>query len=253
MKTIAFHIEKGGVGKTTTAVNMAFELSRYGKTLLVDADPQGNSTAWTIKEPMSHDLCEVLEGKATLADTVKAVRPGLFVLPTFAIGGNLKNWSETDLHRKPKSFSRLLRDIEDSGVEFTVFDMSPGISLLEKSILAVVDEVVGVMRAESFSFDGLEIFEAELLKLREDFDAHFEVSRLVMNHVLSGLKLHQAYKSKVEALKYQLFVVNQSVKISEAVTAQQFLREYDPNNPALRVYESLGEAITDRQRSLLGV
>ena len=254
MKTIAFHIEKGGVGKTTTAVNMAFELARYGKTLLVDADPQGNATGWLVDEPMAHDLCDVLDGRADLSQTIKEVRPNISVLPVFAIGGNLKEWSETALlSKKPMAFQRLLKDIKNTDYEYVIFDMSPGISTLEKKILTEVDEVIGVMRAESFSFDGLEIFEAELIKLRADWGAHFEVNKLVMNHVLSGLKLHQAYKIRVEALKYKLFVINQSVKISEAVTAQKSLREYDPKNLNLVTYERLGEAITNRQLALLGV
>ena len=79
--------------------------------------------------------------------------------------------------------------LEKAGYEVAVFDLSPGISNLEKSILTVMDEVIGVAAAEYFSVDGLEVFTHELEKLRKDRRATFISNKLVVNRVNKSLLL----------------------------------------------------------------
>ncbi len=78
MKTIAFHIEKGGTGKTTMAGNVAYEIAFYNKTLLIDGDPQGNLTSWYHTEAIESDFSDVLQQKARLNDAVINIRKTFF-------------------------------------------------------------------------------------------------------------------------------------------------------------------------------
>ena len=126
-------------------------------------------------------LADVLTGAVQLADAILSVREGLDLLPTFAIGGGLKEWAETKLYGKPQAFTRLIRDISGLGYEYTVFDMSPGASLLERSIVAAVDEALPILRPEIFSVDGLEVFVETLNEIRNDLGGRVASSRLVVN------------------------------------------------------------------------
>jgi chromosome partitioning protein len=252
MKFVALQVPKGGVGKTTTAVNLSWALARDRKVLIVDLDPQGNTTGWLVTDPMHSDLADVLSGKATLADTIKQVRENLYVLPTFAVNGELKNWSETELPRKPLSFRKLRDALETFEFDLVVFDMSPGLSMLERSALAVVDEIIPVMKAENFSFDGLQVFESEISKMRDDLGLHAEVSKLVMNQVNQAFKVHREYLSRFgESYKYQFFIVSQSVKLPECVEYHQTIQEYKPKDTTVDQYQELADAVLSRQKSLL--
>jgi cellulose biosynthesis protein BcsQ len=255
MKSIAFHIQKGGVGKTTCSVNTAFELARaHGKTLLVDADPQGNATSWMVTSGFSNDLCDVLKGAVGLADAIVQVRENLWILPTFAIGGELRPWTDLNLANKPKSVTHnVLGRAKELGFEFVVFDMSPGMATLERALVRNASEVVGIVKAEYFSFDGLETYEHEIGKLREDFDADFVADKLILNQVNKGFGVHRAFSEKLTLTKYELFSVGQSTKITESQVHHLALREYDEKNKSNEEFAKLAVAMKSRQKSLLGV
>ena len=93
MRKIGIHIEKGGSGKTTTAGNVGYELSkRAGGRSWWTAIPQGNLSSWYVTTPIEFDLSDVLQGRAMLPAAIVNVREGLDVLPTIAIDGDLKRW-----------------------------------------------------------------------------------------------------------------------------------------------------------------
>ena len=224
MRPIAFHIEKGGSGKTTLTGNVAHEVSRHQKTLMVDVDPQGNLSSWYVVEPFQFDLADVLQNKCAIEDALIEVRKNLWILPTAALGGELKPWSETTLFQKPFAFHDLLDRLTD--FDMILFDLGPGISNLEKSVLAVMHEVIGVMAAEYFSADGLEIFEFEIEQLRKDRRAQFTTDKLVINRVNLSYSLHKAYLEEFEKLPYQLFTIGQSTGVSDCVPVHQTVFEY---------------------------
>lgn len=231
MKTIAFHVEKGGTGKTTMSGNVGAVLAHSGKkVLLVDCDPQGNLSSWFITGGIKNDLCDVLQGKAFLKDAVINIKPGLDMLGTIAIDGELKSWSETTLFQKPYAFPDLLEQMQSLNYDYAVFDLSPGISNLEKSILSVVDEVVGVLSAEFFSLDGLEIFENELNKLRKDRRAKFTADKIIINRVNKAYTLHKTYLAEIEKLKYMTFTIGQNTAISDSVPAHVSLIDFEAEN-----------------------
>ncbi|MBA7541196.1 Sporulation initiation inhibitor protein Soj [subsurface metagenome] len=240
MRKITFHVEKGGTGKTTMAGSVGFALRRHGKVLMVDGDSQGNLSSWYLQDgQLQKELSDVMQGRCSLVEAILPVRENLDLLGTFAIGGDLKGWSETQLAGKPFAFERLSDQVADLGYDFLIFDLGPGISILEKSILAFVDEIVPTVAAEYFSADGLEIFEHELEQIRRDRKAAFVVKRLVVNRVNDSYTLHKAYRTTMQDLSYQTFTIHQSTGISDCVPEHLTVFEYDPKNRNLPVLEDL--------------
>lgn len=250
MYKVAFHIEKGGSGKTTMAGNTGFELSRYKKTVLVDCDPQGNLTSWFCTDPLQFELADIMQDKATVEQAAVTIRENLDIVPTFAIDGGLKTWGETTLFQQPFAFDDFMDKLEAAGYEVAVFDLSPGISHLEKSILACMDEIIGVAAAEYFSVDGLEVFHYELEKLRKERRARFTSNKLVVNRVNRSYALHKAYREQFDQLQYEIFTIGQSTGISDSVPSHKAVFEYDPGNRNTTEILRLAQAIIDPQRRL---
>lgn len=243
MKKIAFHIEKGGTGKTTMAGNVGFELAAYGKTLLVDGDPQGNLTSWYHAEAIEYDLADVLQQKAKLSDAIIEIRKNLFLLPTIAIGGTLESWVDNNQGAASDAIGYLLEDCAAEGFNTVVFDLGPGISDFERSILARMDEVIGVTSAEYFSADGIQIYEHELRNLLETRRAQFIANKLVINRFYRGYAQHDATVRDIEESSYIVFKVGQSTAISDCVPAHQSLFEYDPGNKYTSEIQRLAQAV----------
>src|SRR5208282_2208441 len=102
-KAICCAIQKGGTGKTTTSGNLGRILAGKARVLLVDADPQGSLTSWLLVTPPAYELADVLLGQVKLAEALVPLGKGdaLSLVPTFGIGGHLRNFAETILEKKP--------------------------------------------------------------------------------------------------------------------------------------------------------
>ena len=242
MKTIAFHVEKGGTGKTTMTGNVAFELANYLKTIMIDSDPQGNLTGWYADGSIDRDLADVLQGKAELDQAVMKLRKNLFLLPTIAYDGELKQFSETEPGAFSRGFIYLLQGLEAAGYEIAVFDLGPGISELERTVLSSVDEIIPVIAAETFSIDGLEIFERELEKLRQR-RARFSVDKLIVNRINHAYSLHSEYIARLGNLNYRLFQIGQSTGISDCVVQHKSVFEFDPGNRFTTEFQRIAQEI----------
>jgi len=244
VKKITFHVPKGGTGKTTMSGSVGYALRRFGRVLLIDGDPQGNLSSWYLHNgDLKLELADVMQGRCDLVDAILQVRDNLDLLGTFAVGGELKDWAETSLAGKPFAFEQLCDQVRDLGYSFAIFDLGPGISILEKSILAYVDEVVPVVAAEYFSADGVQIFEHEFKQLRVDRKAHFTAERMVVNRVNDRYALHRAYQDVLRGRQYRVFTVHQSTAISDCVPEHSTVFEYDPKNRNLEVLENLAAEV----------
>lgn len=241
MKSIAVWIQKGGSGKTSTAANLAYALRDHGRTLLVDADPQGNLSSWIGPESFPLELADVLRG-AALAEAVHPVRPGLDILPTLPLG-TLKGWAETTLPGQPFAFLTLRDKIQDAGYRFAVWDLSPGASILERSIVAAVDEVLPVARPEIFSVDGLEVFADSLERIRRDLRSSAVAPRLVVNGLNRSISTHRAYYAQLAGSGFQVYTIGTSSKVPESQLYRRFLAEHDPASPLIEEYTRLGRGV----------
>jgi chromosome partitioning protein len=192
-KAIAFHLQKGGVGKTTISGTLACQSALDGyKTLLVDVDPQGNASSWFLKNAPKYELADVIEGKCFSKEAIVALPsvPNFSILPTFGIGGSLKNYSETKLAEEPFVLQDLLKELFND-YDHIILDLSPGLGRLERAALISVDEVITPMTPEVFSLDGLEIFISELNKLKKNMHSSVKHSRIVINSYDERIKQHR--------------------------------------------------------------
>lgn len=239
MLKAGFHVQKGGTGKTTTTGNVGYEMSKHLKVLMVDGDPQGNLTSWYCSEGVSFDLADVLQEKTTLQRAIQPIGENLDILGTIAIDGELKEWSETKLSGEMYAFHDLIDSIEKLDYDAVLFDLSPGMSLLERSIIAVMGEIIPVIAPEFFSLDGIEIAVNELNKIRKKMRGHFNSNRLVINRLNRSYSSHRGILEELYKLDYKSYVIGQSTSISDAVLHRKSLSEYDEENKNLDEYNRL--------------
>jgi cellulose biosynthesis protein BcsQ len=244
MRKICFHIQKGGVGKTSISGTIAANLARQGKRVIfVDADPQGNASSWYCEEVIEHDIADVLSHHATLDQTIKTIAPNLAMLPIVAIGGTLKEWSETKLQSNPKAFEFLTADLAEKGYEYAIFDCSPSFSQLERAVIAEMDEVINPLSPEFFSVDGVEIFVNELNKIEEAYRRKIRNDKIALNMLNRSFSRHKAFQEALSKLNYQIFTIPQDAKIAECQIAHKSLYDFAPSSKSIPAFETLTRAI----------
>jgi chromosome partitioning protein len=151
---IAIFSQKGGTGKTTTAINLAYGLAGKGKrTLLVDLDPQGSvATALGLKPDDS--LFNIVVEKKSHESVILRLKDNIDILPA---SGELQDLELfLSRHDKPeKIILQVLRGIENMGYEYMIYDLSPSINLINKAALCYIDKVIIPVACDYLSFAGV--------------------------------------------------------------------------------------------------
>lgn len=250
MRSIAWLSEKGGTGKTTSAVNTAVSLAKRGKRVLViDADPQANASLVFLRgqTPDPPTLYHVLTNTADPGDTIRSTpTPGLDLLPadTLLADANVSLASEMGRERR----LRLAMRGVDEAYDFVVIDTSPQRTLININVLNYVAEVYCPVDPGIFSLSGL-------VKLQ---GAVAEVVKFLDNQALriSGLILTQARADNltrdVEAQLRATFgalvhgtTIPASVKVGEAHARYMSVLDYAPRSPGAKAYEALTREILE--------
>jgi len=209
MKTIAFHLQKGGVGKTSLSGSVAYELSLKAKTLMIDLDPQGNLSVWMLKESPKYELAHVLYGKVKTEEAIVPTSiPRLDILPTFGLDGELKLFGENQLASEPFIFCDLVEEIAKLGYEYAILDLSPGMGRLERAALIAANEVITPMTPESFSLDGIDIFIAELAKVKKAMRRGPEHKKIIVNAYDGRIEQHKTIMQQTQIIQgFELFTL----------------------------------------------
>lgn len=171
--------------------------------LFIDADPQGNSTAWMIGDTtIAHDLADVLFKKCTAKsavattpkqDGVPSFPDALSLIPTASLGSTLRLYSDTIANQSPYAIRQLLKTVRDD-FDYAIIDTSPAFGPLEQSCLLASDEAVAVLNIDEFSYDGLITFIDSLVDMRERYDTEKPIlARLVLNSRNKSQKMQDNY------------------------------------------------------------
>ena len=256
-RVLAVANQKGGVGKTTSTVNLAAGLAMQGlRTLVIDLDPQGNaSTALGIEHRAgTQSVYEVLLGELAIADAVAVSpqSPNLLCVPaTIDLAG-----SEIELVSMVARESRLRRALSDDalealGVDYVFIDCPPSLGLLTVNALVAAPEVLIPIQCEYYALEGL----GQLLRNIELVQAHLNptltVSTILLTMYDGRTKLADQVTSEVRnhfGDHVLRTVIPRSVKVSEAPGFGQTVLVYDPGSRgALSYLDAAREIALDRR------
>jgi len=245
MRKIAFYIQKGGTGKTTLAGNVAYAASGEKRTVLIDADPQGNSTSWLLKEPPQYELADVLATKIVVQEALVKVSDTFSILPTFSIGGDLQNFADWKLGSQPFIFDELCDMLSGAGYEIAIFDLSPGLRILEKYVILAMDEVISPITPEFFSLDGIEIFSDALKQINKNYRRNVQHKTIVANQVNRSFRRHRILHKRFSSFASEFFTIPQDSKIAEAQLAHKTIFEYFPTSKTIPELRKLAVALME--------
>ena len=249
-RCIALANQKGGVGKTTTAVSLAACLAERGKrTLLVDLDPQANATSALGLEKLSGgSVYKALMGSAQLAESIRpAGYDNLEIIPSEVD----LTVAEVDVARAENYLQRLqfaLTPIHATDrYEFILVDCPPSLGILTMNALAAVDSVLVPMQAEYFALEGLAVITRVLQQIRDSgANPALELEGIVMTMFDGRTNLAQQVASEVRKhfpVKVYKTIIPRTVRLAEAPSFGKPITVYDSSSYAARCYRSLTDEL----------
>src|SRR5579872_2162838 len=240
---------KGGVGKTTTSVNLAIGIANRGKrVLLVDMDPQGN-VAHSLKiKAHQNTIYDLMADDMVIDEVIRpAVRPNLDVIPSSNVAFGLENRLAGETLRE-KIFTRRMRHVQD--YDFVLVDTSPAMSLLTVNTLLYVDVVVLTVSMDQMAIIGAVQSLAGLKRVLSAFESPEKkilVLPTMVNASTNGSKeTMTALQEDPDLAPYLVpLVIRQDVKLSYAAASKRSIWEYDARTRAAEDYARMVEYFLD--------
>jgi len=245
---IAVLNQKGGVGKTTTTINLAAYLAKAGHSVLIaDLDPQGNSTSGLglDKQNLGSTLYDVLFSRAKLDESVQKINNKLFVLPSNAdLAG-----AEVELVSAAGRETQLRRILAGLDYEYILIDCPPSLGLLTINALTAAHSVLIPVQAEYYALEGLSQLLSIIQQVRTALNPGLDIIGVLITLYDSRNSLSEQVKKELENyFGAKLFdtVVPRNVRLAEAPSFGKTIIEHDKWSKGARAYKALAKEIEKR-------
>ena len=253
MKIVAIANQKGGVGKTTTAVNLGCALAERGqRILIVDLDPQANATsALGLQEIEADSLYEPLLGAGSIVDKIIPTRiERLFFVPSdLDLAG-----AEVEIARMNDHLTRLAQTLSilrsDQTFDFVLLDCPPSLGILMTNALAAADEILTPIQCEYFALEGLVKIVRVVEQVRDSgANDQIEIGGIVMTMFDSRTNLSAQVVAEVRkhfGKRVYQTVIPRTVRLSEAPSFGKSILEYDSHGVGAYAYRKLAREFMQR-------
>jgi chromosome partitioning protein len=252
--------QKGGVGKTTTAVNLAAALAKHGlQILVIDTDPQGNaSTALNIDHRVgTPDVYSVLVEEIDFSEVVKPVAEieNLYCAPATIdlAGAEIELVSlvarEYRLQRALNKYLDFHKEKYNKAIDYVFIDCPPSLGLLTLNALVAAKEVLIPIQTEYYALEGLGQLMNNVNLVKKQLNPDLEVATIVLTMFDSRTNLSQQVAEEVRKHFGDIVITTEiprAVRVSEAPSFQQTVITYDPGSPGAQAYVKVAKEFAQR-------
>jgi chromosome partitioning protein len=245
---IAVLNQKGGVGKTTTAINLAAYLGKLGhRVLVIDADPQGNSTSGLgqNKQNLNSTLYDVLFSRVDAHSSILKINNKLSILPSNA---NLAG-AEVELVGIASRELKLRDALANLDYEFVLIDCPPSLGLLTVNALAAANNVLIPVQAEYYALEGLSQLLNVIQQVRQSLNPALDILGVLITLFDSRNSLSAQVRNELQnyfGAKLFSTIVPRNVRLAEAPSFGRTIAEHDKWSKGARAYKALAKEVEKR-------